>query len=289
MTSKTTAIDVDQIKQTIYDEWQSPEIVAAYRKWDRIEREWGSAANDLLIRGAQLSPGMTVLDLASGHGEPALALAEVVRPGGHVTATDQGPALLTLAEEEARRRGLTNMTFRVADAHALPFPDGTFDRVTSRLGIMYFVELERALAEVRRVLKPDGRATFLAWGPFEQPFFETMLGGIFQHITPPEPAPDEPHPFIFAERGSLTAALQHAGFRSVEEEHARVPTTFTGTPRQYWDWFWEMAPPIQPLLEALPSAQREQVIEQALAALQPFVEEDHVVLPIQVVLASGQR
>ncbi len=155
------AADVERFKRQTYDEWQSPEIAAAYRKWEAQETAWGSKATELIVERARVAPGMTVLDLASGHGEPALALARAVGPTGHVTATDQGPALLTIAEERARRAGLTNMTFRVADAHELPFPDGAFDRVTSRFGLMYFVELPRALGEVRRVLKPGGRATFL--------------------------------------------------------------------------------------------------------------------------------
>ena len=146
------------------------------RAGDRL----GQQGQRLIVERAHVAPGMTVLDLASGHGEPAFALAAAVGPTGHVTATDQGPALLAIAEERARGEGLTNMTFRVADAHALPFPDGTFDRVTSRLGVMYFVELERAMQEVRRVLKPGGRVTFMAWGPLDQPLFQILVAGLFR-------------------------------------------------------------------------------------------------------------
>jgi ubiquinone/menaquinone biosynthesis C-methylase UbiE len=111
-TNERPGADIARTKRSIYDEWQTPEIVAAYRKWDAAERAWGSKATDLIVERARLQPGMTVLDLAGGHGEPALALATAVGPAGHVTATDQGPALLALAEEEAQRRGLANMTFR---------------------------------------------------------------------------------------------------------------------------------------------------------------------------------
>jgi SAM-dependent methyltransferase len=236
-----------------------------------------------------VAPGMTVLDLASGHGEPALALAAAVGPTGHVTATDQGPALLTVAEERARCEGLTNMTFRVADAHALPFPDGTFDRVTSRLGVMYFVELARALGEIHRVLKPAGRVTFIAWGPLDQPLFQILVGTLFQYVEPPEPEPGAPDPFMFAEPGSLTAALQDAGYREVDEEHATISTPFPGTPRQYWDWFWDMALPLQPLLRRLTPDQRQRVVDEALAALRRFDDGERVTLPVQVVVASGMR
>jgi SAM-dependent methyltransferase len=289
MAGEQASADVERFKREIYDEWQSPAIVAANRKWDVVERAWGSKATELIVERAQLTPGMTVLDLAGGHGEPALALAEAVGPTGHVTATDQGMALLTLAEEEAQHRGLDNMTFRAADAHALPFPDGTFDRVTSRLGVMYFVELARALGECRRVLKPGGRVTFMAWGSPEQPFIGILVGTLFKYITPPEPEPGAPDPFCFAEPGSLSAALREAGFREIEEEEAIVPTPFPGTTRQYWDWFWEMVPPLQPLLAALPPDQLESVIAETVSALSAYDDGTHVTLPIRVVVASGHR
>lgn len=232
---------------------------------------------------------MTVLDLASGHGEPALALAVAVGPTGHVTATDQGPALLAIAEERARGEGLTNMTFREADAHALPFPDAAFDRVTSRLGVMYFVELAQALQEVRRVLKPSGRVTFIAWGPLDQPLFQILVAGLFRYVAPPEPEPGAVDPFMFAAPGSLSTVLREAGFYDVEEELVTVPTPFPGTPRQYWDWFWDMALPLQPLLAALAPDERQQVVDAALAALQPYDDGEQVTLPVQVVAASGIR
>lgn len=288
-TVQQAAPDIERVKQQIYDEWQSPEIVAAYRKWNEQEVAWGSKATEAIVEYARVAPGMTVLDLASGHGEPALALATAVGSSGHVTATDQGPALLALAEERARQAGLANMTFRVADAHALPFPDGTFDRVTSRLGIMYFVERERALAEIRRVLKPGGRVTFMAWGTSEQPFLQLLVGPVFARTTPPEPEPGAPDPFMYAEPGSLSAVLRDADFREVEEEQTIVPTPFPGTPRQYWDWFWEMVPPLQPLLAGLSPDQRRQAIDDTVAALRPYHDGERVTIPIRVVVASGIR
>jgi ubiquinone/menaquinone biosynthesis C-methylase UbiE len=288
-TPQSTNSDVERIKREIYDEWQSPAIVAAYRKWEVHESAWGSMPSALLVDHAHVAPGMTVLDLASGHGEPALALAEAVGPTGHVTATDQGPGLLAIAEVRAQRMGLRNMTFRVADAHALPFPDGAFDRVTSRFGLMYFVELARALRETLRVLKPGGRATFMVWDTPSQPFIEIFIGSLFRHVAPPEPEPGTPDPFMFAEPGTLTAALSDAGYRQVQEERAIVKTRFPGTPRQYWDWFWEMIPPLQPLLDALSPDQRQSALEEALAALLPYDDGEQVVVPIHVVIGSGIR
>jgi len=116
---------------------------------------------------------MRVLDLASGSGEPALTLARHVDATGHVVATDLSQGMLDLAEENARKVGLANISFRQADAHRLPFDNESFDCVTCRLGIMYFVDVHGALMEIRRVLKPEGRAVFAAWGPWDR-------GSLFQ-------------------------------------------------------------------------------------------------------------
>ena len=71
-------------------------------------------------------------------------------------ATDLGPGMLGAAEENARTAGVTNISFQQADAHSLPLPDETFDRVTCRFGVMYFAEIGQALREIRRVLRRRG-------------------------------------------------------------------------------------------------------------------------------------
>jgi ubiquinone/menaquinone biosynthesis C-methylase UbiE len=134
---------VARFKQQVEDEWQNPVVEAAYRKWSREEAEWGREARELMLERAQLAPGMKVLDLGSAHGEPGLAIAEAVGRDGHVTLTDIAPALLELAADRARETGLTNVTIRVADAHELPFPGGTFDRLSARLVAMYFADQRR--------------------------------------------------------------------------------------------------------------------------------------------------
>jgi len=145
------------------DAWNWSECAAAWRRWHPILTEWWQGVTNLLIAWTEPEPGMRVLDLASGTGEPALTLAARIEPGGTVTATDVIPAMVEIAAENAARRGITSMHFQEADAGALPFPDASFDRVTCRFGVMYFPDVPRALREVLRVLRPGGRATFAVW------------------------------------------------------------------------------------------------------------------------------
>ncbi len=231
---------VQEYRKQVHEEWTSPALVAAYRRWGEHEAALGRAARDLIVDRARLAPGLAVLDVASGHGEPALAIAQAVAPAGHVTATDQGPGLLELAEERARQAGLANLSFEVADAHELPFPDARFERVTCRLGLMYFADPLAALRESHRVLKPGGRATHLVWGRGRRSRCSTSASGCCSPTwSRPRRTPTRRRHFRFADPGSLTAALTQAGFVDVEEQQVTLPSPFPGDPREYWDWFVE--------------------------------------------------
>ena len=103
---------------------------------------------------AQLEPDWDALDIATGTGHTALALAPHV---GSVIGTDLTPEMLAEAEQLRVRRGVTNVEFRVADVHALPFADGTFHLVTCRRAAHHFSKIAMALREMHRVLRPGGR------------------------------------------------------------------------------------------------------------------------------------
>jgi len=99
-------------------------------------------------------PDSTVLDIATGTGHTALALAPHVRS---VVGTDLTPEMLAEAERLRVARGTDNVRFRPADVHHLPFTDGTFDVVTCRRAAHHFSDIVRALREMRRVLRSGGR------------------------------------------------------------------------------------------------------------------------------------
>jgi ubiquinone/menaquinone biosynthesis C-methylase UbiE len=82
-------------------------------------------------------PGQRVLDIASGVGEPALAIAGQVGPAGSVLGTDLAAAMLAFARENAAARGLSNVEFRCMDGEVLDVPPGSFDVVTMRWGLMF--------------------------------------------------------------------------------------------------------------------------------------------------------
>ena len=103
--------------------WGSSYRLVAAEKWKTKSAVMGSAVTLALVDYAGPQPGMRILDLASGTGEPGISLAKRCGPGGTVTAVDLSAELLELAAERARKKNLSNFSIKQADAHELPFPD----------------------------------------------------------------------------------------------------------------------------------------------------------------------
>ena len=132
-----------------------------------------------LCEAADVAAGERVLDVAAGNGNASLAAA---RRFAEVTSTDYVPALL----EQGRRRAEADrlpITFQVADAERLPFPDASFDVALSTYGVMFAPDQERAAAELLRVVRPGGRIALASWTP------EGFLGALFRVISTFVPPP----------------------------------------------------------------------------------------------------
>lgn len=121
------------------------------------------------VRAARLTRTSRVLDLCSGTGDLALALVRFGRPA-EVVGTDFVPEMLEVAEKKARTRqsGRTAVSFQVADAQDLPFPDASFEVVTVAFGVRNLPDRSANFAEVLRILKPGGRYVILE---FSRPGF----------------------------------------------------------------------------------------------------------------------
>jgi ubiquinone/menaquinone biosynthesis C-methylase UbiE len=280
---------LEKIRERLRTEWTDERTVAAWRKWRSHIARFTRGATEAILEAAQLRPGMQVLDLASGVGDPALAIAAAVGPSGKVIATDLGPGMISLAEELAQTKNLTNIEFKIANAESLPFANESFDAVTCRFGIMLFPDAIVALKECRRVLRRGGRVALVAWGAKEQPFFTTTAGVLMKYVQVPPPDPDAPHLFMFGDRGRLRRTIEAAGFVGTSEEVRTVTGKWTSSLEKYWEQFTEVAAPFRPLIEKLTPETRAQAVEEILGALRKYWDGKELNMPLEIVIGTGTR
>ncbi len=114
-----------------------------------------------VVRMLNLPPHSRVLDLCTGTGDLAIALARQLGPASEVIALDFCEPMLLQGREKARRRGLNHITWLSADALELPFVDAQFDALTIAFGLRNLIDKPRAFAEMARVLKPGGKLAVL--------------------------------------------------------------------------------------------------------------------------------
>jgi ubiquinone/menaquinone biosynthesis C-methylase UbiE len=132
-----------------------------------------------LVEAADIRAGERVIDIAAGNGNATLAAA---RHFAEVTSTDYVPALLERGRERAAADRL-DVTFKVADAEALPFPDASFDLALSTFGIMFAPNQEKSASEMSRVVRPGGRIGVANWTP--EGFIGQLFRTIGKHVPPP--------------------------------------------------------------------------------------------------------
>jgi ubiquinone/menaquinone biosynthesis C-methylase UbiE len=243
-----------------------------------------------IIEEARISAGQSILDVAGGPGEPSLTIAEVVGPLGSVTYTDAVAEMVATAQEEAKRRGLTNIRFQQSVAESLPFADNSFDATVSRLGVMLFSDPQAALREMLRVTKPAGALCFVVWGDNERnPFTSTVTKVLSRYVEVPPEDPDAPGAFRFAEPGKLARLLTQAGAANVREReldfHIAAPISI--------DEFWEMrsatSGTLREKLATLSADKAQQVASDIHEAVSEYFPNNQMSFPARMLVVSAQK
>ena len=178
-----------------------------------------------LLRAAHIAPGMRVLDIAAGTGLAAEAAVGIVGPTGHVTAADVSAAMAERARE--RLSHAKNASVAVEDGQALSFSDCTFDAVVCSLGLMFFPDPPRGLAEFHRVLRPAGRAAVSVNTVPERSYNTRINLAIARYV--PSLMEASARVFSLGDETKLKFLFEAAKFRDVEitvETHRFVLSSF---------------------------------------------------------------
>jgi len=201
-----------------------------------------------LCEAVDLQATHRVLDVAAGNGNASLAAA---RHFADVTSTDYVPALLDQGRRRAEADRLA-IDFRVADAEALPFDDGSFDVVLSTFGVMFAPDQERAAWELLRVVRPGGKIGLANWTPdgFIGELFRVMSG-----IVPPPAGLRSP-----MEWGSEPRLVELFGPEATDLKTTRRTYTFRYRSAEHWiEIFRTFYGPTHKAFAALDAAGRERL------------------------------
>ena len=230
---------------------------AAAAEYDRAFAHVTAYFMPFLLRAAQLAPGMRVLDIATGTGLSAEAALAGVGPTGHVTAADISPAMVEKARE--RLGHAPNASVLVEDGQALSFSDGSFDAVLCNLGLMFFPDPVRGLAEFRRVLRSGGRAAVSVNTVVERSYNHQINVILARHV--PSLAEAVTRTFALGEASRLQSLFGEAGFVDIEshtEKHTFVLPSFDA----YYSPFERGGASTGQALAALPEGIRRAVRDQ---------------------------
>ena len=165
---------------------------AGWKKWDEMMMTFLQPMTVEIIHMLRLLDNDFVLDVATGTGEPGLTISSTLKHG-KVIGTDLSENMLAVAAESAAQRGIHNFETVCCDISALPFEDGTFTAVSCRLGFHLFPDMQLALKEMLRVLKPGGRIAASVWGiPEKNPWISINMETMISMLKLNPPAPGAP-------------------------------------------------------------------------------------------------
>ena len=214
-----------------------------WKKWDDFTMNFLKPMGDAIIEELNVEENDVVLDVASGTGEPGMTIAAMAK-NGKVTATDIADQMLSIAKENAAAKGLKNFETRTCDVCELPFEDNAFNKISCRMGFMFFPDMQMAANELFRVLKPGGKMATAVWaGPENNVWITTIMSIINKNMQLQPPPAGAPGMFRCAAPGFIRSILERSGFKNVNERLIKGKVSFADF-NEFWGMMNEVAAPV---------------------------------------------
>lgn len=256
--------------------------------WDKAapyyERFWAAQlkpAQDRLVDLAALRPGERVLDVACGTGLVTFRAADAVGPRGAVTSTDISQEMIDHIKRIADSRGLSHITALRADAEERVFDSVSFDAGLCALGLMYAPDPLAALTEMRRVLRPGGRAVVAVWGARAN----CGWADIFPIVDARVKSEVCPMFFHLGTGETLRLLMDRAGFADTHMDRLSTTLRYESADDAVGAAF--VGGPVAMAYSRFDEQVREEARAEYLESIAPFADDGGYAIPGEFVVARG--
>ena len=259
-----------------------------WKKWDAFTMHFLKPMGDAIIAALNISGDDQVLDIACGTGEPGLTIAGMASRG-KVTGTDVAEKMLALARENAATRNITNYETVVSDVCELPFADNSFDKISCRMGFMFFPDVQLASDEMHRVLKPGGKMATAVWSGGDKNTWITLIMGVInKNMQLPPPAAGAPGMFRCAAPGYISNLMVKSGFADIQEQPVYGKVSYADFD-ELWHMMNEVAAPVVGALSKADDAMRTKIKEEVKEQSQQYKSENGLELDFGAYVTSGVK
>lgn len=266
--------------------WASADAASGWKRGAAARGRALDPMTELMLDLAGVTLGSQVLDLGAGTGDPTLMTARRIGPGGMVLATDISASMLALTQEAARAADLPNVQTRVMDAQCLELEAGSFDAAIARFSLQFIPEVQRALAGVRRVLKPGRRFAAVVFSAIERNAFRAAPQAIASRLAGRQFPDSGPGQWALNDPTTLRDTFQRAGFRDVDVRPVPFVYRFPSLADALRN-LEEAQPLLVKLLGELSEDDRAAAWVEIDHALRPFVGSDGFTAPSEALVVVG--
>jgi enediyne biosynthesis protein CalE5 len=271
----------------VRETWEVASV--GWRKWEPMFGHSSWPITQVMMQ--QLSPhdGMRVLDVGCGIGDPSLAIAKAVDPGGSVLGIDLSDRMIETAKDRASALSIANAEYRTISLDEMGENQRPFDAVTGRFSIMFFPNIDAGLRNMLRLIKPGGRVVLSTWTPQRSnPMFDIPASALSSVVQSPPPDPDAPGPMRLAEAGQVESALATAGFERIESEEVDM-YFFAPSVDMYWTLVTEMSGSFQTVLKGLSDGDVSRIRQLVCQAVANYEKHGVVRVPARARVTTGWR
>lgn len=259
-----------------------------WKKWDDLTMDFLRPAGLEIIAAIKPSGKDVVLDIAAGTGEPGLTIATML-DGGKVVITDLAEDMIALAKANAEKRNIRNVETMACDVTELPFPDNSFDKISCRMGFMFFPDMQLAANEMVRVLKPGGKIATSVWDGPEKNFWVTAtMGTVNRNMELPAPLPGAPGMFRCSKPGLMKEIFEKAGLKNVTEKPVASKLN-SGDTDTYWQMMTEIAAPFVAAMGKADETTRQKIKKEVYEAINQRFPDGKVVIDANAIVIAGEK